>query len=618
MVAAMPETDAFDELYKETRDSLLLQTYLLTGDLPAARGAVREAFVVAWHHWAKVTSRHDPGTEIRPRAFATAQRRATTRPWHKEKGVPEGVAATLDALGDLDWTPRRLLVLAEVAGVALGEAAREVGVTAEDAARHLAVARADFAIARDLATPEAVEAAFAEVGASLVDVRWPRPSILRRAGARRRRTHTAGGVALAVVAVLASGVVVHDASGIPTSLARSVDRTSEVAGTPTPEPEAESFGADLMLTADEVTALAPQTTFAGDMTDNTGGDGLVVPCQQSRYADVDGLAGYVSSFASAVGAEPGPVAAYQVSELSRTPDAAVATYATWRTWFAGCTTPRANLVATLDVTGVGDEASAFVISVPGDPGRILTAGVARTGDVTTVVASDATSATQDPRDAVAQLLGVAVDRLCAADDTRTCSTEPAVAPRLPFPVGEAPEMLDVVDLPPVPGVPLPWTGTRPATPEENQAATVCDRASFSPTEVVDPVTRTFVITDAGLPDTFGLTQTVGALGEETAADGFVGTIAERLAGCTDQDLVTSVDVVGDVPFDDGRLIAWRLELRVGEDATVSILMGVARSGSRVTQVGFVPDGDADLGDDAFVGVLTRAHDRLAVVGGAAG
>lgn len=615
----MPETEPFDALYKEARERLLLQTYLLTGDLPVARSAVREAFVVSWHHWTKVTARHDPEAEVRPRAWAMAQRRATARPWHREKGQPDDVAATFAALDALDGPQRRMLVLAEAAGLALGEAAREAGLTPEDAARHLAVARAEFALARGSDDPEDVAAAFAAVGATLGNTRWPRPSILRRAGARRRQLHTAGGVVLAVVAVVAAGLVVHDASGTPTSLARSVDRAPAAAEglSPSEAAEAEAFSADLMLSADEIGALAPGTTFSGDMTDNTGGDGLVLPCQQARYADVDGLAGYVSTFTSAPTAEPGPVAAYQVSELSRGHDAAAATYATWRTWFAGCSVERAHLVETLDVTGVGDEASAFVISVPGDPGRVVTGGVARTGDVTTVVASDATAATEDPRAAVAQLLGTAVDRLCSVDPDRTCtSATPAVAPRLPFPVGESPEMLDVVDLPPVADVAFPWTATRPAPAVANDASTVCDRATFDGGQIADPVTRTFLITDAGLPDTFGLTQTVGGLGAEGAADGFVETIADRMAACQAQDLVTSVEQIGDATFDDGRLLAWRLEVRIGEDATVSVLMGVARAGGRVTQVGFVPGGAANLDDDAFVGIVARARDRLAVVGGA--
>ena len=62
----MRNPDDFDAFYKAARHRLLLQTYALTGDLPAARGAVRDAFVHAWHHWRKVSRLEDPESWVRP------------------------------------------------------------------------------------------------------------------------------------------------------------------------------------------------------------------------------------------------------------------------------------------------------------------------------------------------------------------------------------------------------------------------------------------------------------------------------------------------------------------------------------------------------------------------
>ena len=42
----MQGPDEFDAFYKDARERLLMQTYALTGDLPAARSAVRDAFLV--------------------------------------------------------------------------------------------------------------------------------------------------------------------------------------------------------------------------------------------------------------------------------------------------------------------------------------------------------------------------------------------------------------------------------------------------------------------------------------------------------------------------------------------------------------------------------------------
>ena len=52
---------------------LLVQTYALTGDLPASRSAVRDAFVAAWHHWRKVSRLEDPESWVRPHAWQHAQ-----------------------------------------------------------------------------------------------------------------------------------------------------------------------------------------------------------------------------------------------------------------------------------------------------------------------------------------------------------------------------------------------------------------------------------------------------------------------------------------------------------------------------------------------------------------
>ncbi|HEY1135411.1 MAG TPA: hypothetical protein VGE77_12630 [Nocardioides sp.] len=611
----MADPDAFDAFYKDARDRLLAQTYLLTGDLPAARSAVREAFVVGWHHWSKVNARGEPETEVRPRAWANAARRATTRPWHREKGIDPEVARTLEVLGDLDWAPRRMLVLAEVARLPLAEAAREVGVTVEDGAQHLAVGRAELAAHRGLTTPEELEAALSAVTATIVDTRWPRPSILRRAGRRRRRLHTVGGVALACVAIVVSGAVVHDADGTATSLARSVDRDAPSApASPAPVPEiAEGFTTAQLLPGEEVELLSPDSAWTSTTSDNTGGDGLVLPCQQSRYADPEGLAGFVSAH-TASASDGTSLRAFQASELSRDPAAAGTTFESWATWFGGCDEGRAQLVETYDVAGVGDDAMAFVVRVGGPPSSVVTAAVARTGDVTTAVVAD-TGSGADEREPVVNLLASAVDRVCDSEAGGACSTSPALEPRLPVATGDAPLLLDLVDLPAVSGIDLPWSGTRPTAPEANPAATVCDRASFAE-GVADPTTRTFVIPDAGLPATFGLAQTSGRLSDQQVADGFVGTIADRMADCVEQDLVTSARVIGSGEYDDGRMSVWRLAVRVDEESTVRVLMGVARVGNLVTQVGFVPAGDADVDDDTFVALVERARERLLVAAAA--
>lgn len=616
----MKDPDAFDAFYKDARSRLLLQTYLLTGDLPAARSAVREAFTVAWHHWSKVSSRPEPESEVRPRAWVHAQRRHTARVWHREKGLDPEVAATLEALGELGSTPRRLLILAEVGGVGLHDSAREIGVTLEEAARHLAIGRAEYAVQRGVGTPEEVEATLVAVGAGLGDVRWPRPSILRRAGTRRRRLHTVGGIAVATVAVVASGAVVHDSAGTPTSLERSVDRPdTSVSGEPddggSPSAPPTGLTTDDLLATTAVEQLASDRTWTTQTNNNTDGDGLVLPCQQSRYADPEGLAGFVRTFSSsAAGAQP--IVAYQAAEQSRSDAEAATTYETWSTWFGGCTLPRAQLVGTYAVTGVGDAARIFVLQVPGEPSSLLTAGIARTGSLTSTLMVNAVGAGDDVRTQVSGLLAAAVDGMCEAPGGGTCAAEPVVEPTLPVLVGDPAFMLSEVDLPTVPGVDAPWVGTRAQAAEANDAATLCDQTSFVVPGVADPLTRTFLVPDAGLPDQFGLTQTTGRLSDAQVADGFVGQVSDEMAACEAEDLATAVEVIDGTEYDDGRTAAWSVTVRVTEESTVEFVMGVARSGNLVSQIGFVRSGDADLTTEQFLSVLQRSRDRLAAANAA--
>ena len=100
-----PET--FDAYYVETRTRLLHEAYALTGDAPAARAAVRDAFVVAWHHWRKVERLEDPETAVRPSAWRHAQRRHTARLWHREKGLDPEVKDAFDILGQLTMRQRK-------------------------------------------------------------------------------------------------------------------------------------------------------------------------------------------------------------------------------------------------------------------------------------------------------------------------------------------------------------------------------------------------------------------------------------------------------------------------------------------------------------------------------
>ena len=145
----MVREESYDSFYRATRRQLLHQAFALTGDLPAAQSAVRDAYVGAWQHWRKVRRLADPLDWVRPRAWQLAQRRHTARIWHRNKGLSEEHTQVLDALSKLPVAQRRVLLLAELAGLDLTHAARELGVTPDVATRNLHRATAQLTDALD-------------------------------------------------------------------------------------------------------------------------------------------------------------------------------------------------------------------------------------------------------------------------------------------------------------------------------------------------------------------------------------------------------------------------------------------------------------------------------------
>ncbi|MCW2815612.1 MAG: hypothetical protein JWN84_3067, partial [Nocardioides sp.] len=436
-------------------------------------------------------------------------------------------------------------------------------------------------------------------------------------GAARRRAHTVAGVAAAVAAVVVSGTLVTDATGVRPQLDATDSRVplSPVAlGTPEETPQ-------VVDVLPESSLLGPeqlQQRYAGRRWtqvrtgDNSSGNGLALPCQLERYADPRGRAGLVRFFE---GGGPGPAAtATQLTEASGSAKAAQRTFRTTSAWFAGCTETRVQLLGTRAPRGVADESVQFVLRRWRAPVTTYVVGVARTGAYTTTTAVELPGAAVPDREAGAALLAAATARLCALPEGGACATRrPAVVDLDPLPTGARPALLSEIDLPPVTGVRQPWVGTEPAKPTINAAATTCDSTSFS-----DPFqgarfsrgsTRTFVVPGADLPEEFGLTETAAAL-PLPRARGLVEQVRERLAGCPERDLNVEVDELTRRDSGAASLTAWRLDIKVSDARSVVFYMAVLRAGTAVGQLGFVPAAGADLADGAFVALAERARTRL--------
>ncbi len=615
----MRDPEDFDAFYVDARERLLLETYALTGDLTAARAAVRDAFIVAWHHWRKVGSLEDPEESVRPHAWRHAQRRHTARVWHKDRSIDPQVTATFEALSTLSLPQRRALLLNHVARVPAEQMAREIGRPVEDAERVLAGAAASFAGSRGIATSQ-IHQTLEGLRPQTSDVRWPRATIIRRAGGARRRTHTLVGAGVAVAALLISGSVVYDSDGVRPSLDRPVvsDVPSQsqtpdpTTSSPAPVPEPLTDAA-LLGTGDLSRLTGRKGWKLTDTSDNSEGNGLVIPCQQERYADPRGVAALMRTSEARRRPQTSKATVIQSVEESRNLRAAKRTYTTTLNWYAGCRIERAQLLNTLTLPDIGDEATLVVLRAWGKPDQTMAVSVARTGVFTTTVMTTIENAQRANTRASARMAGGAIGSLCALPNAGECATTTKLQPSDPLPVGSAPALLSELDLPPVDGVGKPWVGTEPTTATDNLASTRCDetefRGQFNKTRIRKNLTRSFLIPQAKLATTFGLTQTLGSLPRKKAT-AFVEVVRQRMGRCTDKDLGTRVRRLVQRESDKESLTVWELTTELSDNKSLDYSMAIIRHGGVVSQLGFIPDGSATMSDQDFLALAERAQDRL--------
>ncbi|TIC84313.1 hypothetical protein [Nocardioides sp. GY 10127] len=620
----MTEQQDFDDLYAEARERLLLQAYALTGDLRASRGAVRETFVSAWQHWRQATRGSDPEAWVRPRAWALAHRRHTTHVWHREKSLDPGVRRTLEALSSLSWTQRRVLVLVHLAAVSLPDAARELGLTVDAFTSELQRSTAAVALAAEVPSSH-VPIMLRGLEPALEGVRWSRAARLRRAGTTRRRTAVVVGVGLVAAAVVVSGVVVDDPDGARPRLDRALTGVSTAGagagvegsadGSSTSAADAVALVDDDMLAADDLEGVVAGKGWKVLETDhNVDGDGLVLPCQQTRYADEDVQDALVRTLRSA-GSGAERLTATQMTEESADALAARASYTLWSQWVSGCTDTRTQLLAVRDVAGVGDQAFQVVLRDWSSPTTTEVVQVARTGRYLTVVALERRGTATGSLPAAARTLSSAVSGLCGLVGAGACGGSPTLTETDPVPVAEVPTMLVDADLPPVTGVSADWAGSETDTKvATNPAATRCDETSFSGryrgVRFTDTATRTFLIPDATkLPVEFGLTETVGAL-PVARAKALVTHVAARMSSCSDRDPGTKVRVVRTRTDGADQVSVWRVTVEVTARKSVVYDMALVRHGGALAQVGFVPAGRRTFADGAFTALAERALARL--------
>jgi DNA-directed RNA polymerase specialized sigma24 family protein len=609
---AMSDAERFDAFYSECRDRLLVLAYALTGDLPASRGAVRDSFVAAWHHWSKLKRLDDPETWVRPHAWSHAQRRHTARIWHRDRKLDPEIKATLDALAKLPLAARKTLLLSHLTSASDQEVAREVGLSLDDAGARLDAATGRFAEQRDVPVAE-VGATLARLHEQCQGQRWPRATIIRRAGTTRRRTHVLAGAALVVAALVGSGFLVADGHGVHPTRSAAGDRLSSVpaGGSTSDDAPPDSDDAPSITPASLVDTAQLGRALPGRAWRITGTDPkqtATLPCQRRAYADQKASTALVRNFTARRAKNKPQLAAVQTMELSDDVASAHQGYETAGSWFAACDLPRMQLLSVRRIHNLGDEAEQYALRAWGQPSATFVVGTARTGRITTVTLTRTAGAGVPDLTANLHFLAAAVDGLCPTTLGGLCSAMPKAETVAAPEAGRLPMMLSEFDLPPAAGVTKPWVGTTPKQALRNLAATGCDQSSFHGGAWKHAATRSFLVPGGGLDPSFGITETVGRL-PVPKAQAFVQGVRAKLGSCPDRELGSKVLRIAGSPT----MTAWQVRTQVSDKETVTFLMGIVRSGGAVAQVGFVADGTHSMSQAQFVALVRRAGERLSAM-----
>ncbi|WP_416981809.1 SigE family RNA polymerase sigma factor [Streptomyces sp. T028] len=150
--------EEFEEFYARSRQSLVGQLYLMTGDLHEAQDVVQEAFVRAWARRARLERDAGPEAWIRTVAWRLAVSRWRGRgrsleAWRRHAGgQPDGgpapepdTVALVAALRRLSERQRRIAVLFYVCDLSVEQVAVEAGISPGTVKTHLSRARAHLA-----------------------------------------------------------------------------------------------------------------------------------------------------------------------------------------------------------------------------------------------------------------------------------------------------------------------------------------------------------------------------------------------------------------------------------------------------------------------------------------
>jgi DNA-directed RNA polymerase specialized sigma24 family protein len=604
----MRRGDAFDAFYRRYRPRILHQTYVFSGDTETAQRATKEAFVDAAHHWRKLQADPDAEAWLRVRAFRAAglARNRGRRPWYvRAFEIAEDHRPLLLALQGLSPTERTLLILRYVVGSNVAAAAREAGVSDEQASD--LIRRSIRTLSTKVPVEEANLAARLDgLRDDLESVANDRTTSLRRDGRRRRRSHLVLAGLAGVAALVAAGALTAVAPG---------HRNATV-------PPGSEGPADVPVTvpAIRVSQMLPLQSVAdadragGWKVESTSWDKNALTtydaCLPFVTSDAHAEHFWIRKFSAGSGNHGD---AFQTLQVSLTRSTARAAYQRVVTAYGQCSAAGRQLVEYDKVTRSGDQAALMRFNeTDGSDVRVQTIAVARTGKVLTSFAVTQPESSSVSMPAVAALAQDAVDQVCGPAGGRCGSSTPRMSAAIPPEAASDRSFLSVIDLPTPRGITGRWLATAPAKAGSNPAATQCDKASFDPT--TKPMTRTYVVDgDASVPATFGVTETTAHFAAASAAASFVDHVRGVVRGCHGRQLSLAVSKTKSLHADpdgvDGYI--WSINAQLSEKQAQKYLTALIRVDDRVAQVTFTPTDKYNLAFDQFEGVVTRAGQRLA-------
>ena len=530
----MSGRDAFTAFYHESHDRLRVQVYAFCGDSEVAKRALADGYVSAAQHWR--TAQRDPDAWVRRHAFRAAghRRNRSSEPWYaRAQRVPADHRPLLAALAGLSTPDRHLLIAHELAGVGVPAAARESGVGDGQAAGSLA--RSVAALRTAGVEPEQVPTALAGLGTSYPVEHVDAAPRLKARGDRRRRESwlLVAGVVVLVVAVTVGGINAarrpDTPSNAPVASPPTSTTTTATTSAPSAPPPPQVRRTDLARVP-EVTRLDASNTWSLDSTSADFGTSRPLDeCLDAVPTSATAVHYWTRTFtAGRIG-----ITAHQALQVARTARSARRAYEAQVTQFGTCSAGSHRVVTTKRVRGVGDAAELVTLQYAGGATvRTERVAIGRTGSTVTTWVVDEPHLLPVRSAPLVRLLGSSVDKVChhaggacAHPPYRTVDTAPPADP-------VAPGFLSTVDLPLFDGLSSPWVATRPAATSSNPSATECDRADFAGAGAASLQARSYVIPAAQqLPDTFGMTETLGTFASPKKADAFVSGVAAAVAAC---------------------------------------------------------------------------------------